>query len=168
MENRKFYNFTGITKVGEVVVATLEGNVSKDLEVVTVKVKGEDKKVGKFNLAVNGNLQSRVDYILKKEKQDSYPDATFVQVVGWDKVAETFEKVVQKGRRMEVFGILVEKSYEGKNGIVHYIELTVQDKQNFRGFGKKNSDGGTNGGSGNIDSPTPPEDITPDDGDIPF
>lgn len=168
MENKKFYNFATLTKVGDKIVATLEGNVSKELETKDVTVNGESRKVSRFNLAVNGNLQSRVDYLSKKDKKESYPDATFVQVVGWDKVSETFEKVIQKGRKVEVSGVLVEKSFEGKNGTVFYLELTVSDRQNFRGFGaKKNSDEASNiDNSGNNDE-TPLNQDQIDD-DMPF
>lgn len=141
MSERKFYNFVTLNKVGDSIIATLEGNVSKELESSEVNIKGETKKVSKFSLAVNGNLQSRFDYASKKERKETYPDATFVRVVGWDKVSESFEKVIEKGRKVEVSGLLVEKSYEGKNGAVSYLELTVSDKQNFRGIGsKKNSE----------------------------
>lgn len=169
-QERKFYNFATLTKVSDKIVATLEGNVSKELESKEVIVNGETRKVSRFNLAVNGNLQSRFDYASKKDRKESYPDATFVQVVGWDKTAEAFEKVIQKGRKVEVSGVLVEKSFEGKNGTVFYLELTVSDRQNFRGLGaKKNSDESSNiDNSGSDETPLNQDPGNQIDDDMPF
>lgn len=167
MEKKKFYNFITLTKVGEVIVATLEGSTTQQaIEMRNVTVKDENKSVAQFTLKVDGNLQKRFDYASKSGVEGkTYKDFDFVRVVGWQDVAERMQVIHEPHRKMLLTGILSQKSYKGKDGEVKYLELAVQDKFNFKGIGAKTTtNANVEPNVGDYSSQIEPE----DDGDIPF
>jgi|SRR5579884_76019 len=80
----------------------LVGNVVRDPEIRYV---GSGAGVTKFSLAVNPN------------KRDAKPEDTlFVDIVAWDKLAETCNTYLKKGSNVLVEGRLVIRSYDDKEG----------------------------------------------------
>lgn len=80
----------------------LAGNVVRDPEIRYV---GSGAGVTKFSIAVNPN------------KRDAKPEDTlFVDIVAWDKLAETCNTYLKKGSNVLVEGRLVIRSYDDKDG----------------------------------------------------
>lgn len=80
----------------------LVGNVVRDPEMRYV---GSGAGVAKFAIAVNPN------------KRDAKPEDTlFVDIVAWDKLAETCNTYLKKGSNVLVEGRLVIRSYDDKDG----------------------------------------------------
>jgi single-strand DNA-binding protein len=80
----------------------LVGNVVRDPEIRYV---GSGAGVTKFSIAVNPN------------KRDAKPEDTlFVDIVAWDKLAETCNTYLKKGSNVLVEGRLVIRSYDDKDG----------------------------------------------------
>lgn len=141
--NKKFYNHTFVTKAGDdKVFAKISGNlVGKKGQPVAVEVKelnlsGNDVRVGTITLAVNSKLKSSYDYALGKyNKEEEYKDTVFVKIVVWDDLINTLEDRIAKANQLKTnkggfvtfdfYGLMTEKSYEGKEGVVSYLELTV-------------------------------------------
>ena len=80
----------------------LVGNVVRDPEMRYV---GSGAGVAKFAIAVNPN------------KRDAKPEDTlFVDIVAWDKLAETCNTYLKKGSNVLVEGRLVIRTYDDKDG----------------------------------------------------
>ena len=82
---------------------TLVGNVVRDPEIRQV---GSGAAVAKFTIAVNR----------KSKEPDS---ADYIDVVAWDKLAETSHTYLKKGTLVLVEGRLTIRSYESKGGEKH-------------------------------------------------
>jgi len=81
----------------------LVGRVVRDPEIRYV---GSGAGVTKFSIAVNPN------------KRDAKPEDTlFVDLVAWDKLAETCNTYLKKGMNVLVEGRLVIRSYDDKDGV---------------------------------------------------
>lgn len=80
----------------------LVGRLVRDPEIRYV---GSGAGVTKFSIAVNPN------------KRDAKPEDTlFVDIVAWDKLAETCNSYLKKGMNVLVEGRLVIRSYDDKDG----------------------------------------------------
>lgn len=80
----------------------LVGNLVRDPEIRYV---GSGAGVTKFSIAVNPN------------KRDAKPEDTlFVDIVAWEKLAETCNTYLKKGSNVLVEGRLVIRSYDDKDG----------------------------------------------------
>jgi single-strand DNA-binding protein len=94
-------------------VVTLIGNLATDVEVRDV---GEGGKRASFLLAV--------------DRRSAACGADFVSVVVWDKLAETCERFLVKGRRIGVIGRLRSHSWE-EEGRRHRRVEVVADAVEF-------------------------------------
>jgi len=78
------------------------------------------KKVVNVSLATN-----EVYYNDKGEKIET---TQWHQLVAWDKIADIFEKFVDKGKEIVVEGKLLYRSYDDKEGVKRYsTEIVVQE-----------------------------------------
>ncbi|MCD3234298.1 single-stranded DNA-binding protein [Clostridium botulinum D/C] len=129
----------------------LIGRTTKDPELKFTP--GAGKAVTKFILAVN-----------RRYKKDGQPEADFLPIVVWGKIAENTANYVRKGSQIGVSGSIRTRSYEAKDGNKRYITEIVADEVQF--LDSKNSSQST--GSSSSEEYLDP-DVTPvDDGDIPF
>jgi single-strand DNA-binding protein len=110
----------------------LVGNLTRDPEIRYV---GSGAAVAKFTLAVN-----------RRSKQQEETD--FIDVVAWDKLAETCNTYLKKGMSCLVEGRLSIRSYETKEGekrkateVVCNV-MQMLDRAGGGGGGRMNSDGG--------------------------
>ena len=83
---------------------TIIGNLTRDPETRTV---GGDKTVCSFTVAVNRRRSSQ---------NASQPEADFFRVSAWDKLGETCQRYLAKGRKVAVVGPVSVSSYEAKDG----------------------------------------------------
>lgn len=81
----------------------LIGNLVRDPEIRYVQ---SGSPVAKFTIAVN-----------RRTKQDDAVD--YIDIVAWDKLAETSTSYLKKGMRVFVEGRLAIRSYESKSGEKH-------------------------------------------------
>ncbi|GAB6150719.1 single-stranded DNA-binding protein [Clostridium novyi] len=126
----------------------LIGRPTKDPELQFTP--GAGKAVTKFILAVN-----------RRYKKDGQPEADFLPIVVWGKIAENTANYVRKGSQIGVSGSIRTRSYEAKDGNKRYVTEIVADEIQF--LDSKNSR------QNNSDEEYLDPDVTPvDDNDIPF
>ena len=92
----------------------LIGNVTAD---TPLKMTKSGKKVANFTIATNEQW--------KTEKGEVVKNATFHKMVVWNGLADFASKVCTKGRLMYVEGRLINRDYEGKEGIKRYVTEVV-------------------------------------------
>lgn len=64
----------------------------------------------------------------KNSSGESQEDAEFTRVVAWGKLAEIFEKLLQKGTKVYIEGRLKTNAWDDENGARHYrTEVVVSD-----------------------------------------
>lgn len=128
----------------------LIGRPTKDPELQFTP--GAGKAVTKFILAVN-----------RRYKKDGQPEADFLPIVVWGKIAENTANYVRKGSQIGVSGSIRTRSYEAKDGTKRYVTEIVADEVQF--LDSKNSR------QSNCDSNEEyldPDVTLVDDNDIPF
>lgn len=124
----------------------LVGNLTRDPEIRYI---GSGAGVTKFGLAVNPN------------KRDAKPEDTlFVDIIAWDKLAETCNTYLKKGSNVLVEGRLVIRSYDDKEGtkrkateiVIHAMQMLGsprdRDENGGGGYDRSGGGGGYSGGSG--------------------
>jgi single-strand DNA-binding protein len=116
------------TKVPHYNRVTLVGNVVRDPEIRYV---GSGAAVTKFTIAVNR----------KSKEADS---ADYIDVVAWDKLAETSNTYLKKGTLVLVEGRLAIHAYESKGGEKHKASEVVMSLLQM--LGRRTTDGGNHGG----------------------
>src|SRR5579884_751554 len=106
----------------------LVGNVVRDPEIRYV---GSGAGVTKFSIAVNPN------------KRDAKPEDTlFVDIVAWDKLAETCNTYLKKGSNVLVEGRLVIRSYDDKDGNKRKATEVVINAMQMLGSPRDRQEGG--------------------------
>src|SRR5579875_1871206 len=111
----------------------LVGNVVRDPEMRYV---GSGAGVAKFAIAVNPN------------KRDAKPEDTlFVDIVAWDKLAETCNTYLKKGSNVLVEGRLVIRTYDDKDGNKRKATEVVINTMQM--LGARQGGGGDDMGNGN-------------------
>jgi len=110
----------------------LVGNVVRDPEIRYV---GSGAGVTKFSIAVNPN------------KRDAKPEDTlFVDIVAWEKLAETCNTYLKKGSNVLVEGRLVIRSYDDKDGNKRKATEVVINAMQMLGSPRDRQDSGDGGG----------------------
>jgi single-strand DNA-binding protein len=115
----------------------LVGNLTRDPEIRYV---GSGAAVTKFTLAVN-----------RRSKQQEETD--YIDIVAWDKLAETCNTYLKKGMSCLVEGRLSIRSYESKEGEkrkateVVCNSMQMLDRAGAGGGGGRNYENGDGGGS---------------------
>lgn len=103
----------------------LLGRLTADPE---VKYTNSGKAVAQFTLAVNRP---------SKDATGNY-ESDFINIVAWNKTAETVGNHVTKGQRLLVEGRLQIRSYEAKDGSKRYVTEVIANSMDFI---EKKSDG---------------------------
>ena len=88
----------------------------------------------------------------------------FINIVVWDKQAETASRYVNKGDMIVVEGYLTNRSYEAQDGTKRYVTEVVAEKVHFTG----KSDMQTTVTSMPTAKPAPKFEDVPPDTDLPF
>lgn len=83
---------------------TIIGNLTRDPETRTVST---GNTVCSFTVAVNRRRSSQ---------NSNQPEADFFRVSAWDKLGETCQRYLAKGRKVAVVGPVSVNSYEAKDG----------------------------------------------------
>ncbi len=101
--------------------------------------------VTNLRLAVNRRVRG-------DEGQESREDTEWVNVVAWDKLAETCSRYLGKGRRVYIEGRLRTRSYEAQDGGKRYVtEVVASEMIMLDGRGSQAAEAGE-----------------PGEGDVPF
>lgn len=140
---------------------TLVGRLTKDPELRFTP--GAGTAVTTFTLAVN-----------RKFKREGQPDADFIPIVIWGRMAEVTANYMSKGRLIGISGRIETRSYEAKDGTRRYVtEVIAEDveflgsKQSAENDGAYNFQNSNNGGG--APEPDYGNDVTPiENEDIPF
>ena len=96
---------------------TLIGNLGSDVEITTLN---SGKKLGRVRLATH-------DY--RRNKDGGFTQMTqWHNLVGWDARAEYMARLLKKGSYVIVYGRLIHRSYEDKEGHTRQIsEIVVRE-----------------------------------------
>lgn len=92
----------------------LIGRTTKDIELRYTE--GSQTAFTRFTLAVN-----------RRKKNDSQPDADFINCQAWKTTAELLEKYVHKGDKIAVVGRLAVSNYEKDGKKLTYTEVIVEE-----------------------------------------
>ena len=96
----------------------LLGRLTKDVEVRYTQT--NNTMVASFTLAVN-----------RKFKQEGQPDADFINIVAWSKLAEFCSKYFKKGQQVSIVGRLQTRTWEDENGQKRYVTEVVAEEAYF-------------------------------------
>lgn len=96
----------------------LIGRMTKDPELKFTP--GTGTAVTNFTIAVN-----------RRFKKEGQPDADFIPIVVWGKVAESTANYMKKGSQISVAGRIETRSYEAKDGGKRYVTEVVADEVKF-------------------------------------
>lgn len=99
---------------------TLVGNLGSDIQVTTL---ASGKKVGRTSIATHSNY---------KLEDGTYEQSTqWHNLVGWGAKAEYMAKRLKKGSYVIVYGRLIHRKYEDKDGNMRYIsEIIIREFDN--------------------------------------
>jgi single-strand DNA-binding protein len=129
----------------------LVGNVAKDPEIRYI---GSGSGVTKFRLAVNSN------------KRDAKPEDTlFVDIISWDKLAETCNTYLKSGMQVLVEGRLSIRHYDDKDGNKRQATEVVIGTMQMLGSPRERQEGDTFAGGGTYSGGRMDEEL---DDQIPF
>lgn len=128
---------------------TLVGRLTKDPELKFTP--GAGTAVTTFTIAVP-----------RKFKKEGQPEADFIPVVVWGKMAENVAQYMAKGRQIGICGRIETRNYEAKDGTKRYVTEVIAEDVEF--LGNK-----TEGGAITNSSKDYGDDVTPvDNEEIPF
>lgn len=96
----------------------LIGRMTKDPELKFTQ--GTGTAVCTFTMAVN-----------RRFKKEGQPDADFIPIVVWGKIAESTANYMRKGSQISVAGRIETRSYEAKDGGRRYVTEVVADEVKF-------------------------------------
>ena len=96
----------------------LLGRLSKDVEVRYTQT--NNTMVASFTLAVN-----------RRFKQDGQPEADFINIVAWSKLAEFCSKYFKKGQQVSIVGRLQTRNWEDEQGQKRYVTEVVAEETYF-------------------------------------
>lgn len=96
----------------------LLGRLSKDVEVRYTQA--NNTMVASFSLAVN-----------RRFKQEGQPEADFINIVAWSKLAEFCSKYFKKGQQVSIVGRLQTRTWEDENGQKRYVTEVVAEEAYF-------------------------------------
>jgi len=114
---------------------------------------GNGTAVATFNMAVN-----------RKFKKEGQPEADFVPIVIWGKIAEATATHMKKGRLISVAGRINTRKYDAKDGSgKRYVTEVVAEEVDFIDWGGNKKENTETSQSNSFDGATPI-----DDGEIPF
>ncbi|HAR84468.1 MAG TPA: single-stranded DNA-binding protein [Clostridium sp.] len=102
----------------------LIGRMTKDPELKFTP--GTGTAVCTFTMAVN-----------RRFKKEGQPDADFIPIVVWGKIAESTANYMSKGKLLSVAGRIETRSYEAKDGGRRYVTEVVADEVSFLEYGNK-------------------------------
>ena len=96
----------------------LMGRLTRDPEVRYTQT--NNTLVASFSLAVN-----------RRFKQEGQPDADFINIVAWSKLAEFCSKYFKKGQQVSIVGRLQVRNWEDEQGQKHYVTEVVAEEAYF-------------------------------------
>ena len=96
----------------------LLGRLTKDVEVRYTQT--NNTMVASFTLAVN-----------RRFKQDGQPEADFINIVAWSKLAEFCNKYFKKGQQVSIVGRLQTRTWEDEQGQKRYVTEVVAEEAYF-------------------------------------
>lgn len=108
---------------------TLIGRLTKDPNLRFTP--GAGTAVTTFTLAVN-----------RKYKKEGYPEADFIPIVVWGKIAESTANYITKGRLIAISGRIETRTYEAKDGTKRYVTEVIAEEVQFLDYKNKENESG--------------------------
>ena len=140
----------------------LIGRLTKDPE---LRYSGNNTPVASFSIAVNRTFSN----------QQGEREADFINIVVWNKQAETVKNYLTKGSQVAIEGRIQTRSYDDQNGQKRYVTEVVANNVEFVGSKKSSNNSNnmnmpveTNAGPSPYDFGNAPEPKGTDVGNNPF
>ena len=130
----------------------LIGRLARDPE---IRYTQSGKAVASFVLAVNRQFG--------RAENGNQPQADFIPIIAWEKLAEICGNNIRKGSQISVEGRMQVRSYDAQDGTKRYVTEVVAREIEF--LGKKsdnqteNKSGGSSDGAGQFGPTIPDEEI---------
>ncbi len=128
----------------------LMGNLTRDPE---LRHTGNGAAVATLGLATNRRFRT--------QGGDTREETLFVDVVAWQKQAETSAEFLKKGRLILVEGRLALRTWEDAEGRKHSKHEVIADRIQFLPSGNGNGNGNGNGASAPVETAAPGGDEVP-------
>ena len=96
---------------------------------------GMDPEVKNFENGKMLRISIATDASYKDKDGNKVQDTQWHTLVGWNKIAELGEQFFKKGKQVAIEGMLVNRSYQDKEGVKRYA--TEVKLENFLLLGKK-------------------------------
>ena len=136
----------------------LIGNIGSDPE---MRFTPTGNPVTSFNMAVSRNFTTR--------EGERRQETEWFTVVAWNRLAETCNQFLSKGRRVLVDGRLQNRSWDGQDGQKRYItEIIANDVVFLDGQGQGQGQGAPAGARSGGASGGTPDDMMMEPDDLPF
>lgn len=126
----------------------LIGRLTRDAE---IRYTTNNNAVAAFTIAVD-----------RRAKAGEEKTADFINVVAWNKTAETIEKYFKKGSQIAIAGRLQTRTWEDEQGQKHHVTEVVVEEFDFTGSKKPTEETPETMGFSETD------DIIGEDDDLPF
>ena len=130
---------------------SLVGRLTKDPEVRYTA--NNQTPVAKFTMAVN-----------RRFKKEGQPDADFIPIVVWGKIADNCGKYIKKGYLVGVSGRIETRSWDDQDGKRHFMTEVIADEVDFLDRGSESRGASTNDYGNNHNDFQPVE----DEDELPF
>lgn len=132
----------------------LIGRLTKDPELRFTA--GAGTAVTTFTLAVDRGFKNK----------DGQKEADFINIVAWQKLAETIANYLRKGSLVAIGGRIQTRNYEGNDGKKVYVTEVIAEDMQFLDSKDKTVSGNGNNTPQSNDGFTPVD--MPEDSDLPF
>ena len=120
----------------------LIGRLTRDPE---LRYSGNNLPVATFSIAVNRNFSN----------QQGEREADFINIVVFNKQAETVKNYLAKGSQIAIDGRIQTRTYDDQNGQKRYVTEVVANNVEFLGSKNSSSNSNNMNGSANNAEPTP-------------
>lgn len=107
-------------------IVMLIGRLTRDPELRYIASTGTP--VATFTLAVDRELSKEKKLEMEAKGQ---PTADFINIVVWNRQAESCANYLRKGKLVAVNGRLQSRSYEGRDGVRRYVTEVVASRVEF-------------------------------------
>ena len=133
----------------------LTGRATRDIELRRTE---KGTPVVQFSLAVDNRIN---------KDENGKPSVDFIGCLAWNKLAETIEKYVKKGKRITIVGRLQTRNYENKEGNKVYVTEVVVEQLDLIDYADSKPEETTQNSSHFIETDTSVEFNISED-DLPF
>ncbi|GLR16865.1 single-stranded DNA-binding protein [Portibacter lacus] len=88
---------------------SLTGHLGKDVEIITLD---SGAKIARTSIATNNSYTNR--------QGEKIQEVEWHNIIAWNRTAELMERLLKKGTRVMIEGMLKNETYKNKEGVIRY------------------------------------------------